>query len=211
MSRWRKWRRRLLIAAVLYLPFKLLWDIHRIPDFTNAYVSYSKSPDGKYLGMEMFGANVYPTPLSDRLMILGFKEPGVMIGLADASTGEVIAYKSLGKDADWMWGGSWICNKETRSDCRWFLVGAFVGNNLDDDVCNNVFDHAVDWLTQVARGVPLSEIPGCHNFPIILTPPNPWQRTVAHLAHEWRGIGRPTYRSVKERPTVLGRDLYQPN
>lgn len=118
----KHWQRRLkILLALLVLspPSKLLWDVYRVPDYRggNAYVS--TSPDEIYKGIDIFTpeSTAYDGWSPFLLEISDYK-PGMIMGLVDAKTGQMLAYVPIhDKDLSTGDGGFWECTDREKGPC----------------------------------------------------------------------------------------------
>ncbi|MDH4396907.1 MAG: hypothetical protein QE278_14615 [Limnobacter sp.] len=112
------WKIRLLIALVLFLPLKAAFDVFKISNYkaSNAYVSFS--PDGKYKSIVMVLNDDFDDFWISFALGFGDYENDILFAIADASTGEMLAFYH--PPNDWRSsgaGGHWTCEGEGKKTC----------------------------------------------------------------------------------------------
>lgn len=144
-----------MVLLVLFPPVKLLWNVYSITDYRggNAYVS--SSPDGTYKGINMYAPESKTYYGLDAFLKEIVGPPNTTLGLADAKTGQMLAYVPIDNDAlSNGIGGIWKCVDEKKGPCVNFQ-SSFRDYSLD--LPPSRWQMLVAWTASKLRGLGASD------------------------------------------------------
>lgn len=157
--------------------FLLFSDVYRIPDYRGGIAFIAASPDGVYLGMNLYVPDhAKSNPWTNLALMFSGYSPNSVVGIADPNKRRILAYVHIDRgDYSMGRGGTWVCVDHAKGPCVEYTSSFF---SAQTNLPPSLWKRLVAWGAHELRGLGELDFNEIHNRESQVLPPGWFERQV---------------------------------